>query len=307
MEIKFFNKEDLKTRVRDFCELSHICFSAPVDEKIIIQRYIENPYQDLLMCIAEERGKIVANYSAVPIRCQIGNKEIKAALSLNTMTHPEYEGKGLFVELASRLYSKMESEQYSFIIGFPNYLSNGIFCKKLDWKNIYEIPTMEKELDGNRKKMIERNAANRKEDWTRLCLHLPNQIHISKKYEYLKWRYIDHPTNQYYLLKISDNCWSIYHFYNKEMNLTEIHANENVNENNDMLDQLTNFALLENVKKITVWCQTNTIMHGVLERRGFVNKTPIRYFGAKALAYKEEIVLFDWRNWSICMGDDNVY
>jgi predicted acetyltransferase len=58
------------------------------------------------MCVAVDNGQIVANYSALPTIVVFGKRKLKTALSLNTMTDPEYAGKGLFITLANMLYEK---------------------------------------------------------------------------------------------------------------------------------------------------------------------------------------------------------
>ena len=71
-----------------------VVFQQKLMKIIIKQRYIDNPYEDLLMCVAEDKGKIIANYSAVPSIVEIDGFLYKAAQSLNTMTHPDYSGRG---------------------------------------------------------------------------------------------------------------------------------------------------------------------------------------------------------------------
>ena len=143
MELKALTKEELYERIQQFCDLYHSCFNDKIDATIIEQRYLQNPVGDLCMYIALENDSIIANYSVSPAMLQIGEKQIKCALSLNTMTHPDFVGKGLFVELAKRLYGDLKQQGYGMVYGFPNYISNRTFCTKLGWKDIYEIPTLE--------------------------------------------------------------------------------------------------------------------------------------------------------------------
>lgn len=304
MEIKFLSKKELNERLDQFCDLSRQCFTAHVDEEIIYHRYIENPYEDLLMCVAEENGKIVANYSVVPVRAEIDGEKYKAALSLNTMTHPEYEGRGLLIKLAGLLYEHMEKENYAFVYGFPNYLSNGILCAKLGWKDVYEIPTLELRVKDN--KRIPEIKESFESSWNGLLANNSRNICVCKEEQYLNWRYRKHKTNHYQMLRLSEHNWCIYHVFGTEINMTEFHY-ENLDVLKQIISQIYHVACDNKLEKITVWSPTNTDEHFLFERYGFSNTRPIRYFGVKKLAYEGTADIYDSRNWRIFMGDDNVY
>lgn len=305
MKISFLSKKELLQKIDAYCELSRTCFTAKVDEIIIKQRYIDNPYTDLLMCIAEEGNKIVASYSVVPIKVIVDGHQYKAALSLNTMTHPEYEGRGLLTKLASMLYEKMIEMDYSFVYGFPNNLSNGILCAKLGWKDVYEYPTLE--LIISKKNTIPLKQEKITNDWNSVDITYKNKISVIRSAEYLNWRYNDNPLNIYTLVRIDKKNWFIYHIYNTELNITEFHYDDSTESIKKIIQKAIEIGREYNVEKITTWAKINTIEHLAFEKYGFINKTPIRYFGVKKLTYNGNIDLFDYRNWSIFMGDDNVY
>ena len=60
MEIRLLNKADLETNLQEFCDLYHSCFSDKIDANIVRQRYLENPLDELQMCVAIDKNKIVA-------------------------------------------------------------------------------------------------------------------------------------------------------------------------------------------------------------------------------------------------------
>ena len=55
-----------------------------------------------------EEDKLIGHYAASPIELIIDGEKIKTALSMTTMTDPEFGGKGIFSKLASSLYREME-------------------------------------------------------------------------------------------------------------------------------------------------------------------------------------------------------
>jgi GNAT superfamily N-acetyltransferase len=78
-----------------------------------------------------------AYYGVFPMRLLVEGKQVLAAQSGDTMTHPDHRGKGLFIELAKRTYALAKDEGIAFVFGFPNANSYPGFVKKLAWKHPY--------------------------------------------------------------------------------------------------------------------------------------------------------------------------
>ena len=306
MEIRLLNKADLETNLQEFCDLYHSCFSDKIDTNIVRQRYLENPLDELQMCVAIDKNKIVANYSVSPTILSAGEKKWKCALSLNTMTHPSYVGQGLFVKLAEQLYDNLKINGYQMVYGFPNYISNRTFVTKLHWKNIYEFPTLEllvnKIIHYDRENVAEYN------DISNFCNINSKKIHVDKNVDYLQWRYVDKPNVNYYFLKTLSGSWCIYKYYENMINIVDMNI-EHIEDIYDVIGYLSEKSLINNLEKITVWSAINSEQHLAFEKIGFRNRYPITYFGCLdlGLAQQAEIDLFDHRNWLINMGDDNVY
>ena len=303
MELKALSKEELRERTQQFCDLYHSCFSDKIDANIIEQRYLQNPIDDLCMFVALENNKIVANYSVSPAYLQTGDKQIKCALSLNTMTHPDFTGKGLFVQLALNLYDELKQRGYGMVYGFPNYISNRTFCTKLGWKDIYEIPTLElvveKEFPYNPSVIIPCTSF----DVPQLAT---NRLTVAKTEAYFNWRYKNKPYTEYHLLKTTRGGWMVYKHYQNMVNIVEFHPG-NLEDLADMVGYVSSVVKELGLEKMTVWSDTNSWVHLCLEKFGFRNRYPITYFGACNLNMPTDIDIWDFRNWNIQMGDDNVY
>jgi GNAT superfamily N-acetyltransferase len=303
MELIALKKDELRGRLQQFCDLYHHCFNDHIDNNIIEHRYLQNPIDELFMFVAIDHGKIVANYSVTPNYLQYNGRRIKSALSLNTMTHPEYVGRGLFVELASMLYDELRKQGYWMVYGFPNYISNRTFCSKLGWRDIYEIPTLELVIDNPIG--FDRSNVFMASDYA-ISPTLEKRIHVSKTEMYLHWRYQSKPYTQYYCIKTQSGSWAVYKYYQNMVNIVELHVN-NDTDLVDLIGFISEMVINEGLEKMTVWSEVNSKTHLGLEKLGFRNRYPITYFGACVLNESENIDIWDYRNWSIQMGDDNVY
>jgi GNAT superfamily N-acetyltransferase len=315
MEYKILSYSEFEKWIDQFCELYQKCFSGLINENIIRWRYFDNPYNDLLVCFAIDKGRLVANYAASPCELICGSDVNKVAISLNSMTDPAYRGRGLFTTLASKLYKYMDEQGYRLIMGFPNYLSNRTFATELAWTIMYEIPTLELKLPELRKNLIKTDTVledNRFMLNYASCRDRHKPIYLNKTGVYLKWRYYLNAENQYKNFVIKDDSNNvrsrlICKEYQEKLNIVDCCFIDAV-DIELLLCRAIEYALALRKEKVTVWSQLGTTEHLVLEKYGFRNNYPITYFGAKVFKNDEESLdIYDFRNWSIHAGDDNVY
>jgi len=290
-----------------FCDLYRLSFSDHVDELYVIKRYVDNPYDDLLMCVAIEDGEIIANAAAIPTRIIIGGKTYKAAVAINVMVHPSHKGKGLYAKLAHILYDDMKTKGYSILYVFPNYISNRIFIEKLGHQCVYEIPTLELDLISYSITMHKKETKimpDFTDKYLEICKN--SDIYISKEHAYMTYRYENHPYNDYSLAFLSQCTWAVLKQYQDILNIVEFHS-ENTEGASDLLHDVIAYAKKIQVSRVTTWSKTNTYEHLLFEKTGFRNKYPITYFSVWSLDSNITTDIYDYRKWNIQMGDDYVY
>ena len=76
----------------------------------------------------------VGYYGVIPCFLKYSGETILAAQSGDTMTHPLYRYKGLFVELSNITFALCRSEGIRIVFGFPNQQSLHGAINKLGWK-----------------------------------------------------------------------------------------------------------------------------------------------------------------------------
>lgn len=67
-----------------------------------------------------ETKRLAASYSLLPIRIRLNKKEIKASLATNACTHPDYQGRGLFVCLGQFALAREREFDTRITLGVPN-------------------------------------------------------------------------------------------------------------------------------------------------------------------------------------------
>jgi GNAT superfamily N-acetyltransferase len=127
-----FNTESIAAYARLF----ELCFSnnSKFNSTYLRWLYTENPYGKAVGFDAWDGGVLVAHYVAVPLRIKLELQEVSALLSLNTATHPSYQGKGLFTKLADRTYDAAGQLGYAAVVGVANANSTPGFTRKLGFQ-----------------------------------------------------------------------------------------------------------------------------------------------------------------------------
>lgn len=302
-----------RERMKEFCDLYYLCFNQKLNIDEVEWRYFGNPCAKIFAAFAIDDDKLVANYSVSPVEIVRDGQIYKAALSLNTMTHPDYSGRGLFVDLTRMVYKELTDQGYELVMGFPNGVSNRTFVSKLGWKDIYEIPTMELEISNISfpKEVTESIIQDPKfELQYPIYSEVTSKIGINKSVAYLSWKYGKHPIIPYHNnVTVDDNecvrSWIIYKEYQNRLNIVDYFW-ANMADAEQLLRSCIKEGEMRGKELLTSWSQLGTEAHLLLEKYGFKNNSPITYFGT-SLFQNENADYYDYTKWNIQMGDDNVY
>jgi GNAT superfamily N-acetyltransferase len=96
--------------------------------------YVANPDGRALGFDAWDGERLAAHYVCVPARAQVEGREVPVLLSLNTATHPDYQGKGLFTLLAAMTYEAGAQAGFDGVYGVANANSTPGFIRKLGFQ-----------------------------------------------------------------------------------------------------------------------------------------------------------------------------
>ena len=316
MEYKIVTIDEFKRHMKEFSDLYYLCFKQPMNESEIVWRYLYNPNHGLFCCFAIDDGKLIANYSVSPIKVVLNGKIYDAVQSLNTMTHPDYKGKGLFVELAKTVYNYCAKKGYAGVIGFPNNVSNRTFVNKLNWSDIVALPTLVCNIaDYSHINLTTGDSIELDNEFLYDYddLYSKNNNSIYKSTKYLRWRYFENPTNEYKNFVIVHNniveAYMIIKKYKDDFyNIVDYYDNGDINKFSHLYTNIKKYILENGGKYVSIWEQLGSQEHLYLEKERFTNSTPITYFGGTLFQNDiDENEYFCANKWKIGMCDDNVY
>ena len=91
--------------------------------------YVENPYGRAISFNAFDGERMVAHYACIVKKMLIDGRIVDGLLSMATVTHPDYRGRGLFKTLAGMTFNHAREEGFEFVIGVANANSFPGFMK----------------------------------------------------------------------------------------------------------------------------------------------------------------------------------
>lgn len=314
-----YQQQDLE----EILKLFSISFGGrSLSDKYYLWRVLEHPLnKNFIDVIKNEQGKLISHYAVCPAYSFYKGEYFNAALSLITMTHPEYNGMGLFPKLAANLYNRIHlQDQVQMVYGFPNTNSHYSFTNKLEWNDVYLLPTLRKNITPNTlatSELIHESTVDKRFDelWNNVSassnLFYPNARNSS----FLNWRFVNRPDKKYNILTLkSDNFINAYvvvkEYVNgdaRELDMVDVLFNSNIKPS-DLLNQLILYAQQHNFNGINLWAPYNSLFYASCEKMGFVPKEPITYLGYRIFNKMRNFGELSLpKMWHITMCDSDVY
>lgn len=119
-------------------DLMATCFGLRRPPRFEHWRYADPPFGQSLSFIAVDGDRCIAHEALLPTRMQLGKETVLGAQSMDTMTHPDYRGQGVFVATARACFEVAAERGIELLYGFPNGLSlHGLL--RLNWDHTGDI------------------------------------------------------------------------------------------------------------------------------------------------------------------------
>ena len=291
--------------------LFKVVFGTSMSEDFWRWRYLDHPAGGPLIVLAWDGDRLAAHYAACRAPLLVDGTSRPAALSMTTMTHPDYRGQGLFERTASLLYEQMAEEKSYAIWGFPNRNSNIPFRQKLDWSAVADIPVMARDIRPDeafrQDLLVEAPRIDARFDAVR-----PQEegLQGDRRAELLSWRIDRNPVNRYLILTLPgseglDGYAILKPYGEAEFDLVLMAANDS-RAYPDLIAGSLAAAQARGARRVNCWCLPQDPARIPLERAGFGAAAPITYFGGRVLSGSGE-GFDDPRRWRIAMIDSDIY
>lgn len=206
MNIRPAIEEDIPQIVR-LLKLSLGESLMPKSEGFWRWKHVDNPFGESPVLLAWEGEQLIGVRAFMRWQWQRNGEVIKAVRAVDTATHPDHQGKGIFRTLTMKLVEQCKQEGVHFIFNTPNKISMPGYLK-MGWQSRGKLPVRLK-LHVIRKHVPKHTSLT--SDWNLVASHPWWSMHESTSSmmqtaltpEYILWRYRDNPNVSYQLLESS--------------------------------------------------------------------------------------------------------
>ncbi len=287
-------------------------------------KFTRNPFGLPTTKLMFDGDNLIGYYAVIPMNLQFQGKLVKAALSVNTMTHPSHERQGIFSYLAEEVYKQCYHEGLRLVYGFPNENSYYGFTNKLGWKGFGKMSALHKrvtnweESTSTASNISEVASFDERANslWARVGNSYP--IIVTRTEEFLNWRFVEHPGVKYPKVIMEDGRNGLHGYM-----VLKIYTDEDeikghivdilcVNQG-EMVKELLRYAYgyfnARRITDISCWAPEGSLCATMLEEEGFARKPFPVNFGVRVLDKEDEALRAaeQMGSWHLAMCDLDVF
>ena len=320
--ITLHNYQEKKLDTDKIAGLFKSSFNMEFDENYWNWRFLNNPNsKDVFIVYAMDEGRLAAYYAVSPMSFEVGNgKKVKIALSNLTMTHPDYQGRGLFSQLATLLFNTLNDKGFVGVYGFANINSHYGFRKNLGWKDISALNIFQLQKErfkgfllkegGTESNFLEKEIGKVKRETITEFVRTNNLIRLAVDYENFLWRFCDIPNQHYKAIEryVNDKLTGLLVFkeFGDEIDIMEFWSvYDDQKERALELVKSISFVIRKYQKNINIWSNIHSEEHIVLEKFGFREMCFNSYFGF--IPFVDAPEYLDVRNWHYRFTDSDIF
>lgn len=183
-----------------------------------------NPFGKSIMLLAEQDELLIGVRAVMKWSFDTTEGNVQIGKPVDTVTHPDFQRQGVFSKLTRKACEVAESEELQWLLNTPNRKSMPGYLK-LGWSPLAEVKLLAKPLRPLKIlghlaiHKFKKSGLSNVDGFTNclmpisdflnkiIDLALPSQLlpSTSTSQAYLNWRYVNHPTAQYYGVLSTDN------------------------------------------------------------------------------------------------------
>ncbi len=283
--------------------------SSKKTEEVWKYKHVENPFGRSLVLVAVENDKIIGVRAFMRWQWQLGEQVFSTFRAVDTATHPDHQGKGVFKKLTLKAIEIAKEQGNDFIFNTPNAQSLPGYLK-MGWKEVDKLKVrinLANPLHWLNVKQTGHYGVNNNCSNTQIIRLISRYNELkAKEYkcftlkspEYLSWRYENNPLQKYEVQVDKDFYLAGYikqHKYFKELRIAEhIYSEESG------LQKINN-AVKEINRKIGAHIISSTSLSSGLGFSG--NYGPVLTLRDVNLESNLKQELLQLNNWSYTLGD----
>jgi GNAT superfamily N-acetyltransferase len=297
--------------------------TIPKSEALWTWKHEENPFGNSYVLLAEENEELIGLRAFMQWEWQWNEKRYRTIRAVDTATHPEHQGKGIFKKLTLEQLERCRKDNIRFVFNTPNNQSMPGYLK-MGWQVQGKMPLKVKALSPVRtafrlllKSKPVTSSTSSANEWNLMLKSFEKQqalqiagLHTPWSISYVQWRYANNPLFPYSFITDNKNYILIYrikeHSRFSELRLTDFYLfNKDRAVKKDISSKLKQAAHKSSADLLTISGRQMLAYKNYLPSFGPI---PIRNAGPSITlrditATDEFDTLMKIENWSYSMGD----
>ena len=217
-------------------------FQKKLNKNYFEWRFVNNPDSSRTYISYQLIDGLLASFYAIsPVNIKLTDGKImKSGLVNMAMSHPKFQGKGLLTQCAEDLHEELRKEGFANLVSFPTRdITRRIFRKHFDWVDISTQKILNTKVIKFDSQKIDHSL-----NWKTVMFSIQHLSIISTLRRFnntnsfiwslddIKWRIIDNPVNNYFVLTklTKGRCEAIiiYKRYESEIDIMDIYFDESI-------------------------------------------------------------------------------
>jgi len=287
--------------------------SSKKSEEVWRYKHIDNPFGRSLVLLAIEDSKIIGVRALMRWKWQRGDRKFSAYRAVDTATHPDHQGKGIFKKLTLKAIEIAKAEEGDFVFNTPNNQSKPGYLK-MGWQTVSKLNVNLKPVNpiywfnSSEQFDLEVKIQSSDEELNLLLVDVnlnssySGQLFTPKNREYLRWRYESNPLQNYYVKATKDYYIASYVKFQgkiKELRIVEVLVKNNDKDQRDVKADIKRWIKTSGVQFISYSSRCD-FSYGLSHNGYHGPELTIRKLN---LDSKSKDDLLKLQNWSYSLGD----
>ncbi len=218
-------------------------------------KHVQNPFGSSYVLVAEENNQLIGVRAFMSWKWQLGDTVWQAYRAVDTATHPEHQGKGIFKKLTLQALEDVGKNHDCFIFNTPNEKSRPGYLK-MGWEALGKIKIAlvpvflyrffycfsqpKKYVVSLQEEQIEAICFKHNQE-----LNNTKELFTPKSAAYLNWRYTINPMQPYVVFTGNDWYVALYvkkHSRFKELRIAEVIGASTSKNKKEIRQVVTDYA-----------------------------------------------------------------
>ena len=283
----------------DFVSVFNNHYKKQTNKEYFKWQFIDSPYPTRLFLAFDDKKLI--GFCGVKI-LELQNKKKQIGYIVDLLISNEYRKRGIQILLFEKIFDFANTFPVCCIIALPNYYGNNSL-NSIGFKTLIKVDSLVLNIE-NYVSKDERKLINQ-ENNSRVYLG------IKKDQSYFKWRFFEHPNNNYHKIILNQYTYAfvkIYRDIHNEKSYLDIMdiVFSDIMSLRGLFNNIIYFSKRNNLLNLSIWAMPGSFLNNFLISNGFKLEPRERYFSVYKII-ELNIEIENINSWNLSQSDSETF